>query len=116
MRVALITGAAQGIGRCIAQTLGARGYAVALNDVRAPSDTLTTLRSAGCDAIEWVADITDERAMINGWFPGHPWPAELHAVHAERRWAEAKYRYRREHPALARQELLPSPPSPRACG
>lgn len=35
-RVALVTGAAQGIGRGIAQTLGARGYALALNDIRAP--------------------------------------------------------------------------------
>jgi hypothetical protein len=26
-------------------------------------------------------------------------------MHAERRWAEAKYAYRREHPALASQEF-----------
>ena len=66
MRVALITGAAQGIGRCIAQTLGARGYAVALSDVRAPTGTLTSLRSAGCDAIELLGDITDERVIESG--------------------------------------------------
>src|SRR6185312_12589531 len=65
-RVALITGAAQGIGRCIAQTLGARGYALALNDVRVPTATLAFLRSAGCESMELVGDITDERMIETG--------------------------------------------------
>lgn len=62
-RVALVTGAARGIGRCIAQTLAARGYALALNDIRAPTDTLRSLHSAGCEAIELVGDISDERLV-----------------------------------------------------
>jgi len=65
-RVALITGAAQGIGRCIAQTLAARGYALALNDLRAPADTLAALRNTGGDAIEVVGDIADERVIEAG--------------------------------------------------
>jgi NAD(P)-dependent dehydrogenase (short-subunit alcohol dehydrogenase family) len=65
-RVALITGAAQGIGRCIARTLGAHGYALALNDVRAPTDTLTSLRGVGCETIELVGDIADERVIEAG--------------------------------------------------
>lgn len=65
-RVALVTGAAQGIGRCIAQTLGARGYALALNDIRAPVDTLSSLRSSGCEVIELVGDISDERETEAG--------------------------------------------------
>lgn len=65
-RVALITGAAQGIGRCIARTLGARGYALALNDVRAPTDTLTALHTAGCEAVELVGDVADERTIDAG--------------------------------------------------
>lgn len=65
-RVALITGAAQGIGRCIAQTLGARGYALALNDLRAPADTLSAVRNAGGEAIEIVGDIADERLIETG--------------------------------------------------
>jgi NAD(P)-dependent dehydrogenase (short-subunit alcohol dehydrogenase family) len=65
-RVALVTGAAQGIGRCIAQTLGARGYAVALNDVRAPKDTSASLRGVGCETIELVGDIADERTTETG--------------------------------------------------
>ena len=62
-RVALVTGAARGIGRCIAQTLAARGYALALNDIRAPTDTLRSLHSAGCEAIELVGDISDQRLV-----------------------------------------------------
>jgi NAD(P)-dependent dehydrogenase (short-subunit alcohol dehydrogenase family) len=65
-RVALVTGAAQGIGRCIAQTLAARGYALALNDVRAPTQTLASLRDAACETIEIVGDIVDERVMQAG--------------------------------------------------
>jgi NAD(P)-dependent dehydrogenase (short-subunit alcohol dehydrogenase family) len=65
-RVALITGAAQGIGRCIAQTLGAHGYALALHDLRPPADTLAALRGSGCEAIEGVGDIADERVIAAG--------------------------------------------------
>lgn len=65
-RVALITGAAQGIGRCIAQTLGKLGYALALNDVRAPTDVLTSLHAIGCEAVEVVGDIADERTIEAG--------------------------------------------------
>lgn len=65
-RVALITGAAQGIGRCIAQTLGARGYHLALNDVRAPTDTSSALRSAGCELIEIVGSVADEQVIDSG--------------------------------------------------
>ena len=65
-RVALVTGAAQGIGRCIAQTLGARGYALVLNDVRAPTDTATSLRNSGCESFELVGDVSDERVIEAG--------------------------------------------------
>lgn len=65
-RVALITGAAQGIGRRIAETFAARGYVLALNDVRAPAEALASLRAAGCDAIEIVGDVTDEKRIEAG--------------------------------------------------
>ena len=54
----------------------------------------------------WEVPDGSEQAMISGWFPGEPWPPELHAAHSERRWQEAKHAYRREHPALAEQEFL----------
>jgi NAD(P)-dependent dehydrogenase (short-subunit alcohol dehydrogenase family) len=59
MRVAVITGAAQGIGRQIAETLGAAGYALALNDVRPPDDTLAALGTTG-NAATFVGDVSDE--------------------------------------------------------
>jgi hypothetical protein len=31
--------------------------------------------------------------------------ADRHRIHAERRWQEAKHRYRQAHPQLATQEL-----------
>lgn len=65
-RVALVTGAAQGIGRCIAQTLGMRGYALALIDVRAPTDALTSLHAIGCETLELVGDVAGERMVEAG--------------------------------------------------
>ena len=65
-RVALVTGAAQGIGRSIAQTLGAHGYALVLNDLRAPTEALTSLRGIGCEAQELVGDVADERTIEAG--------------------------------------------------
>jgi NAD(P)-dependent dehydrogenase (short-subunit alcohol dehydrogenase family) len=43
--VAVVTGAAQGIGRSVAETLGAEGYALALIDLREPAETLASLRT-----------------------------------------------------------------------
>jgi NAD(P)-dependent dehydrogenase (short-subunit alcohol dehydrogenase family) len=58
-RTAVITGAAQGIGRRTALILAERGYALALNDVRLPAETLTEVRGKRADAFEFVGDITD---------------------------------------------------------
>jgi NAD(P)-dependent dehydrogenase (short-subunit alcohol dehydrogenase family) len=63
MRVAVVTGAAQGIGGRIAEVLAAQGYALALNDLRSPSDTMATVRAAGADTIELVGDISDETVV-----------------------------------------------------
>lgn len=57
------------------------------------------------DPAQWDEPDGHELRMMGGWFPGEPWPADLHTVHAERRWHEAKYAYRQEHPALATQEF-----------
>lgn len=56
-------------------------------------------------AAAWDAVDGQEQAMIAGNL-GRPWPAELHEIHSQRRWSEAKHQYRREHPALAEQEFL----------
>jgi len=66
MAVAVVTGAAQGIGRRIAEVLAKRGYSLALNDLRAPTDTLAAVRKSGVDAMELVGDISDE-AVVGGF-------------------------------------------------
>jgi NAD(P)-dependent dehydrogenase (short-subunit alcohol dehydrogenase family) len=43
-RIALVTGAAKGIGRAISQRLAKDGYNVAINDIPAQSPMLATLR------------------------------------------------------------------------
>jgi NAD(P)-dependent dehydrogenase (short-subunit alcohol dehydrogenase family) len=59
-RVAIVTGAAQGIGRRTAELLAERGYHLALSDLRPPSDTLRAATSLGAEAIELLGDISDE--------------------------------------------------------
>src|SRR5579864_5876631 len=63
MKVAVITGAAQGIGRRTAETLASRGFALLLNDLRAPTDTLSAIRSGGGEAIEFVGNVADEQVV-----------------------------------------------------
>jgi NAD(P)-dependent dehydrogenase (short-subunit alcohol dehydrogenase family) len=60
MAIALITGAAQGIGRRTAELLAERGYALALADLREPTETLQAVRHSGVEAAALVGDIADE--------------------------------------------------------
>jgi NAD(P)-dependent dehydrogenase (short-subunit alcohol dehydrogenase family) len=60
MRVAIITGAAQGIGRKTAENFAKAGYALALMDVQSCNATLEAVRAYGSDAEELVGDICDE--------------------------------------------------------
>lgn len=63
MPVAVITGAAQGIGQRAAEVLGARGYDVALIDLQPQSTTVASLREMGRDVLEYVGSVADERAV-----------------------------------------------------
>ena len=65
-RVAVVTGAAQGIGRRTAEVLAARGYRLALNDLRMPEETLEAIRSRGGEAIGYAGNISDE-AVVQGF-------------------------------------------------
>ena len=60
-RVAVVTGAAQGIGRRTAELLAERGYALALVDLRPPSETMAALGDA--PVIELVGDVADEATV-----------------------------------------------------
>jgi NAD(P)-dependent dehydrogenase (short-subunit alcohol dehydrogenase family) len=66
MPIAIITGAAQGIGRRTAELLAERGYTLALADLRDPAETLAALAPTGVQAIPLVGDIADE-AVVAGF-------------------------------------------------
>jgi len=57
-RVALVTGAAQGIGRAIAEALAGRGARVAVLDLR-PADAEAAARAIGRGAVAVAADVAD---------------------------------------------------------
>jgi NAD(P)-dependent dehydrogenase (short-subunit alcohol dehydrogenase family) len=59
-RVAVITGAGQGIGRRTAEVLASRGYALALNDIRPVEAALASVRANGAEAIEVLGDVSNE--------------------------------------------------------
>jgi NAD(P)-dependent dehydrogenase (short-subunit alcohol dehydrogenase family) len=61
-RVAVVTGAANGLGRAIAQLLGKEGARVALGDLDAGGLERTTaaIRAAGGSALAVVGDLTEE--------------------------------------------------------
>ncbi|MCK4791592.1 MAG: SDR family oxidoreductase [Desulfobacteraceae bacterium] len=65
-KVALVTGAAQGIGAGISRVLAAHGAIVALTDVSdAVMETAEALRGEGLATHGWVMDVTD-RAQVDG--------------------------------------------------
>lgn len=63
MQVAVITGAAQGIGQRTAEILAERGFALALNDLRAPSETTEAVKRTGVATMEFLGDVSDEAVV-----------------------------------------------------
>jgi NAD(P)-dependent dehydrogenase (short-subunit alcohol dehydrogenase family) len=63
MKVAVISGAAQGIGRRTAEVLRERGFVLALIDLRETAETLAALNSRDVDVLGFAADITSEDAV-----------------------------------------------------
>jgi NAD(P)-dependent dehydrogenase (short-subunit alcohol dehydrogenase family) len=62
-RVALVTGAAQGIGRSIAIELGRRDYTAALNDLQPTKEVLRELQEGGAEGFSVPGDVADEDAV-----------------------------------------------------
>jgi NAD(P)-dependent dehydrogenase (short-subunit alcohol dehydrogenase family) len=62
-KIAVITGAAQGIGRRTAEVFAESGYALGLADLKEPVDTLKTVARTGAEAIPLVGDISDEATV-----------------------------------------------------
>jgi NAD(P)-dependent dehydrogenase (short-subunit alcohol dehydrogenase family) len=62
-RVAVVTGARQGLGRVIATDLAARGYGLALLDLVAPTETEESVRAAGVPVLGVEVDVADEASV-----------------------------------------------------
>jgi NAD(P)-dependent dehydrogenase (short-subunit alcohol dehydrogenase family) len=62
-RVAVITGAAQGIGRRAAEVLGERGYRLALIDLREPVATVESIQARGVEVLSHTGDITRDEII-----------------------------------------------------
>jgi NAD(P)-dependent dehydrogenase (short-subunit alcohol dehydrogenase family) len=58
--VAVVTGAAQGIGRAVAEVLAYEGYALVLADLREPVGTLAAVRGAGAEGAAVVGDVASQ--------------------------------------------------------
>lgn len=58
-KTALVTGAAQGIGAAIAQSLADAGAHVVISDQREPVETLTAITAAGGSARSVICDVSD---------------------------------------------------------
>src|SRR6478752_3733016 len=63
MKVAIVTGAAQGIGRRTAEVLAKAGYSLALLDLKSSEATLAQVRAAGAQAEEFLGDVSDEKVV-----------------------------------------------------
>lgn len=61
-QVAVVTGAARGLGALLARKLAARGMRVALLGLE-PAELAETAAACGPDARHWEADVTDEAAL-----------------------------------------------------
>ena len=69
-RTALVTGASRGIGRGIAVSLGADGYAIGVNyrsNRAAATETAEMVIAAGGDAILLPADMADDPERLERW-------------------------------------------------
>jgi NAD(P)-dependent dehydrogenase (short-subunit alcohol dehydrogenase family) len=63
MKIAIVTGAAQGIGRRTADVLAAAGYGLLLMDLHACAATVAAVKGLGVEVEEVLGDISDEAVV-----------------------------------------------------
>ena len=63
MKVAIITGAAQGIGRKTAEVLAAGGYSLGLMDIQSCDTVAAAVRALGVGVEAYSGDISDESVV-----------------------------------------------------
>jgi NAD(P)-dependent dehydrogenase (short-subunit alcohol dehydrogenase family) len=63
MKIAVVTGAAQGIGRRTAEVLAEAGYGLLLMDLQACTATAEAVKKAGVEVDEVLGDISDEAVV-----------------------------------------------------
>lgn len=62
-KVAIITGAAQGLGAAYALALAGEGARVSICDIKEPDATVAAIKAAGGEAIGHRADVSDPEAV-----------------------------------------------------
>lgn len=64
--MAVVTGGRQGIGRCTAELLAARGYRIAILDLDEPAEAVRAIKSHGGQVIAATGSVADD-AVVDGF-------------------------------------------------